>query len=60
MGFDWKHWKLMRSIYLSFGHEATILGQTDEYRVWATLLSAMTKDFAMTDEFPPYEDMVAL
>ena len=31
----------------------------EEYQVWATFLTAMTKDFAMAAVFPPYEDMVA-
>jgi hypothetical protein len=30
---------------LSFDHEMTVLGQSDEYQVWATLQTAMTKDF---------------
>jgi hypothetical protein len=59
LGFDWKPWKLVRSISLGFGHEVIVLVQRDEYHVWATLLIAMTKDFAMTTKLPPYEDMVA-
>jgi hypothetical protein len=31
----------------------------EEYHIWATLLTTMTKDFAMTVVLPPYEDMVA-
>jgi hypothetical protein len=58
-GFDLIPWKLVRSISLSFGHKVTILGWRDEYQVWATLLTAMTKDFAITIVFLPYEDMVA-
>jgi hypothetical protein len=34
-------------------------GRREEYQVWATLLTAMTKDFSMTAVFPPYEDIVA-
>jgi hypothetical protein len=37
----------------SICHEETVLGQRDEYRVWATLLTAMTNDFAMTVVLPP-------
>jgi hypothetical protein len=44
---------------LSFSHEVIVLGRRDEYQVWATLLTAMTKDFGITAKFPPYEDMVA-
>jgi hypothetical protein len=49
----------VRSISFNFCHEVTILGRSDEYQVWATFPTAMTKDFAMTAELPPYEDMVA-
>jgi hypothetical protein len=59
-GFDWKPWKLVRSISFNFCHEVTVPGQSDEYQVRATFLTAMTKDFAVTVELPPYEDMVAL
>ena len=31
----------------------------EEYHVWSTLRTAMTKDFAMTAALPPYEDKVA-
>jgi hypothetical protein len=34
-------------------------GRREEYHVWATLRTAMTKDFAMTAALPPYEDIVA-
>jgi hypothetical protein len=58
-GFDWKPWTLLRSISFRFCHEVTFLGQSDEYEVWATFLTAMTEDFTMTAELPPFEDMVA-
>jgi hypothetical protein len=44
---------------LGFCHDVTVPGLRDEYQVWATLLTAMTKDFAITAVLPPYEDMVA-
>jgi hypothetical protein len=47
------------SISLSFCHDVIVPGRRDEYQVCATLLTAMTKDFAMTAVLPPYEDMVA-
>jgi hypothetical protein len=47
------------SISLSFCHDVIVPGQREEYQVCATLLTAMTKDFAMTVVLPPYEDMVA-
>jgi hypothetical protein len=59
-GFDWKPWKLVRSISINFYREVTVLGQSDEYQVQATFLTAMMKDLAMTTELPPYEDMIAL
>jgi hypothetical protein len=31
----------------------------EEYHVWATFRTAMTKDFAITAVLPPYEDIVA-
>jgi hypothetical protein len=31
----------------------------EEYHVWATFQTAMTKDLAMTAALPPYEDIVA-
>jgi hypothetical protein len=33
--------------------------QKEEYHVYVTFLTALTKDFAMTVAMPPYEDMVA-
>jgi hypothetical protein len=44
----------------SFCHEVIVLGRREEYHVWAKLLTAMTKDFAMTAVLPPYKDIVAL
>jgi hypothetical protein len=35
-------------ISLSFCHDVIVLGRREEYHVWATLRTAMTKDFAMT------------
>jgi hypothetical protein len=43
----------------SFCHDVIVLGQRKEYHVWTTLLTVMTKDFAMTAVLPPYEDIVA-
>jgi hypothetical protein len=34
-------------------------GRREEYYVWATFRTAMTKDLAMTAALPPYEDIVA-
>jgi hypothetical protein len=36
-----------------------VSGQREEYHVCATLLTAMTNDFAITIVLPPYEDIVA-
>jgi hypothetical protein len=47
------------SISLSFCHDVIVSGRREEYQVWATLRTAMTKDFAMTAALPPYEDIVA-
>jgi hypothetical protein len=44
---------------LSFCHDVIVSGQREEYHVWATLQTAMMKDFAMTAALPPYEDIVA-
>jgi hypothetical protein len=44
---------------LSFCHEVIVPGRREEYHVWATFLTAMTKDLAMTVALPPYEDIVA-
>jgi hypothetical protein len=47
------------SISLSFCHDVIVPGRREEYQVWATLLTAITKDFAMIVALPPYEDIVA-
>jgi hypothetical protein len=47
------------SISLSFYHDVIVPGLREEYQVCATLLTTMTKDFAMTAVLLPYEDMVA-
>jgi hypothetical protein len=47
------------SISLSFCHDVIVPSRREEYQVWVTLLTAMTKDFSMTAVFPPYEDNVA-
>jgi hypothetical protein len=47
------------NISLSFYRDMIVPGQREEYHVWATLRTAMTKDFAMTAALPPYEDIVA-
>jgi hypothetical protein len=39
--------------------DVIVPGRSEEYQVCATLLTAMTKDFAMTAVLLPYEDMVA-
>jgi hypothetical protein len=44
---------------LSFYHDVIVPGWIEEYHVWATLRTTMTKDFAMTAVLPPYEDIVA-
>jgi hypothetical protein len=46
-------------MYFSFYHDVIVPSRREEYHVWATLLTAMTKDFAMTSTLPPYEDIVA-
>jgi hypothetical protein len=58
-GFIWKPWKLVTSISLSFYHEVMVPGRREEYHVWATFRTAMTKDLAMIAALPPYEDIVA-
>jgi hypothetical protein len=47
------------SISLSYCHDVIVPGRREEYHVWATLQTAMTKDFAMTAALPPYEDIVS-
>jgi hypothetical protein len=47
------------SISLSICHDVIAPSLREEYQVYATLLTAMTKDFAMTTVLPSYEDMVA-
>jgi hypothetical protein len=47
------------SISFSFCHDVIVPGWREEYQVCVTLLTAMTKDFAITAVLPPYEDMVA-
>jgi hypothetical protein len=42
------------SISLSFCHDVIVPGWREEYQVYATLLTAMTKDFAMTAVLPPH------
>jgi hypothetical protein len=44
---------------LSFCHDVIVPGQREEYHVWATFRTSMTKDFAITAVLPPYEDIVA-
>jgi hypothetical protein len=44
---------------LSFCHDVIVPGRREEYHVWATFRTAMTKDFAITAVLPPYEDIVA-
>jgi hypothetical protein len=40
------------SISLSFCHDVIVPGRREEYQVCATLLTAMTKDFAMIAVLP--------
>jgi hypothetical protein len=47
------------NVSLSFCHDVIVPSQREEYHVWATLWTAMTKDFAMTAALPPYEDIGA-
>jgi hypothetical protein len=47
------------SISFSFCHDVIVPDRREEYHVCATLMTAMTKDFAMTAVLPPYDDMVA-
>jgi hypothetical protein len=44
---------------LSFYHDEIDLDRREEYHICATFLTAMTNDFAITTELPPYEDMIA-
>jgi hypothetical protein len=47
------------SISFSFCHNVIVPGRREEYQVSATLLTTMTKDFAMTVVLPPYDYIVA-
>jgi hypothetical protein len=47
------------NISFNFFRDLIVPGLREEYQVWAILLTAMTKDFAMTAVLPPYDDMVA-
>jgi hypothetical protein len=47
------------SMSLNFYHDVIVPGRREEYHVWATLRTAMTKDFSMAAMLPPYEDIVA-
>jgi hypothetical protein len=51
--------ELVTGISLSFCHEVIVPSRREEYHVWATFQTAMTKDLAMTAALPPYEDIVA-
>jgi hypothetical protein len=50
---------MVTSMSLSFYHDVIVPGRWEEYHIWAMLLTAMTKDFAMTAALPPYKDIVA-
>jgi hypothetical protein len=50
---------LVTSISFNFYHDVIVPDRREEYKVLATLLTAMTKDFAMTAVLPPFDDMVA-
>jgi hypothetical protein len=58
-GFVWKPWKLVTSISFNLRHDVIVPVRREEYQVWATLLTAMTKELAMTVVLPPYDDIVA-
>jgi hypothetical protein len=45
---------------LSFYHDVIVPGRREEYHVWATFQTALTKNFAMTTVLLPYKDIVAL
>jgi hypothetical protein len=42
---------------LSFCHDVIVPDRREEYHVWATLRTGMTKDFAMTAVLPSYKDI---
>jgi hypothetical protein len=46
-------------MFFSFCHDVIVPGRREEYQVYATFFTAMTKDFTMTVVLPPYEDMVS-
>jgi hypothetical protein len=50
---------MVTSMSFRFCHDEIFPRRREEYHVWATLLTAKTKDFTMTVVLPPYEDMVA-
>jgi hypothetical protein len=59
---DWLRLEALETvtiISLSFCHEVMVPGRREEYHVWATFRTAMTKDLAMTAALLPYEDIVA-
>jgi hypothetical protein len=58
-GFVLKPWKLVTNMSLSFCHDVIVPDRREEYHVWVTFRTAMTKDLAMTIALPPYEDIVA-
>jgi hypothetical protein len=49
----------MRRRSLSFYHDEIDPGLREEYHVCTMFLTAMTNDLAITNELPPYKDMVA-
>jgi hypothetical protein len=59
IGFVWNPWNLVINMSFSFYHEVTLPSRREEYHVWVTLLTTMTKDLAITVVLPPYEDIVA-
>jgi hypothetical protein len=60
---DWLRLEALETCYQHIlellPHEVMVPGQREEYHVWATFRTAMTKDLAMTAALPPYEDIVA-
>jgi hypothetical protein len=59
---DWFRLKALETGHqhvLSFCHDVIVSGRREEYHVWATFRTAMTKDLAMTAALPSYEDIIA-
>jgi hypothetical protein len=48
----------VRSISLRFCQDEIVPNRREEYQVWGTFFNAMTKDFTITIELTPYDDIV--